>query len=914
MNSSDSSALSVLLRTMLSGRSPQATAVVCGDRQLTYGELESRTNQLAHTLHQANLPPSTRVGVYLDRSLDMVVAILGILKAGLAYVPLDPHYPSDRTDFIAQETQYAILLSHINLSDRLPHQPTAQVIYLDDPKNKIDQQPTTAPALPCEPELAYVMYTSGSTGKPKGVKMPRANIVRYITALAQIVSLQESDRYLHVASFSFSSSVRQLFLPLYAGATVVLATRDQTKNPLLLFQLMQQQHVTVSDGVASIWRYALQLMDPSSSAQLNPADLYLRYIILSGENTPIVLFQDIRRTLGDRVRFFNVYGQTETIGNTAYAVPPDLQQSQGYLPVGYPYPHNQVYVLDPTLNPVPDGEIGELYISGGCLAQGYLNRDDLTAEKFIEQPWETGPNRIFNTGDVVRRQADGCLELLGRTDFQVKIRGMRVELDEISAILEQHPQVSAAATAAYESATGDTVVVGYIVPASPDLAGHSWPTLLRPFLAEHLPDYMVPSFFMELKSLPKTPSGKLDRPSLPKPSILDNAAVEIQSDSPIQAIFCKAFRLSSVSAEDTFISLGGHSLLYVQFSIELERYLGFLPSDWENMTIAQLEQLKKRETLIPCMETTLVLRAFTICAIVANHADLAAIENVVRGGANILLIIAGLNFARFQSKNIEEGTYLPTLNMMFFSMIIPYMILEAIFQLHTSNFMLSSFLLVNNFFTPFGTGLLFSWFVNIYVQCIAILLILFKVSWIRDCFKQHPWMCSSVSLGIAAAVSYIGPSIWDTSHLLHFVPHMYLWVFLLGWTINFTRSPSQKFGITLLFVFLTLGVDHIIIFPSQYIWMLACVPLIIWTRTLPMVPQLILPIEILGGASYYIYLTHIGIFRVVEEIGLHHPFIEIILGLLGGVGFWLVIQKIQKYMSNREIPLLTQFFKRKAMS
>lgn len=910
MNSSDSSALSVLLRTMLSGRSPQATAVVCGDRQLTYGELESRTNQLAHILHQANLPPSTRVGVYLDRSLDIVVAILGILKAGLAYVPLDPHYPSDRIDFIAQETQYAILLSHIPLSDRLPHQPTAQVIYLDDPKNKIDQQPTTAPVLSCEPELAYVMYTSGSTGKPKGVKMPRANIVRYITALAQILPLQESDRYLHVASFSFSSSVRQLFLPLYAGATVVLATRDQTKNPLLLFQLMQQQYVTVSDGVASIWRYALQLMDPSSGAQLDPANLHLRHVILSGENTPIVLFQGIRRALGDRVHFFNVYGQTETIGNTAYAVPPDLQQSQGYLPVGYPYPHNQVYVLDPNLNPVPDGEIGELYISGGCLAQGYLNRDDLTAEKFIEQPWETGPDRIFNTGDVVRRQADGCLELLGRTDFQVKIRGMRVELDEISAILEQHPQVTAAATAAYESATGDTVVVGYIVPASPDLAGHSWSTLLRPFLAEHLPDYMVPSFFMELESLPKTPSGKLDRPSLPKPSFLDNAAVEIQSDSPIQAIFCKAFRLSAVGAEDTFISLGGHSLLYVQFSIELERYLGFLPNDWENMTVAKLEQVQKRDTLLPRMETTLVLRAFTICAIVANHAKLVPVD-YIQGGSNILLIIAGLNFARFQSKNLVEGNYHGIVNTMFFSMVMPYMILEMLFQLYTKNFMPSAFLLVNNFVTPFGTGFLFSWFVDIYVQCIALLMLLSAIPKVRQFIQQRPWIFSVILLSTAAVASYVGPLFWDTAHLMHFVPHMYLWIFLLGWTIQYTRSPLQKFSITILLVFLTLVVDAIILFPSQYVWMLACVPLIIWTKSLPMPRPLILPIEILGGASYYIYLVHLGAFHVAEKLGLYHPLVDIVFGLLGGVGFWWIIQTLQKRSPHWETPFLSYIFKRK---
>jgi amino acid adenylation domain-containing protein len=892
---------------MLATQDEQQVAIICGDRHITYGELERRSNQLAHYLHHSGIPRDALVGVFFNRSLEIVIAILGILKSGRAYVPLDPHYPSDRLEFIAQETQFSVLLTQQDLRDHCPHAFQTSTLCLDSEWDAIATHPDDSLDVTVSPDhIAYVMYTSGSTGKPKGVKMPRANIVRYVTALSGIIPVQGSDIYLHVASFSFSSSVRQLLLPLHNGATIILATREQTKNPLNLLHLMQQRKVTIFDGVPSVWRYALQLIDDSPERQWTGADFSLKYVALSGEVTPALLLQRIKQFLGDRVRFFNVYGQTETIGNTAYAIPQDFEQDSGYVPVGYPYPHNQAYILDPEMNPVPEGEAGELYLAGGCLAQGYMNRDDLTSEKFIQNPWANGPDRIFNTGDIARRQPNGSIELLGRTDFQVKIRGMRVELDEISAVLDQHPDVKVSATAAHESPTGETVVVGYVVRYSTEDLGNQWKNPLRQFLGEHLPDYMVPSIFVPLDELPKTPSGKLDRKSLPKPSSLEvRSPSDIQASNAVQKIFCTAFNISSVSSEDTFVNLGGHSLLYIQFSIELERHLGHLPTDWENMTVAQLEQEEYEDrSSSPSIETTLAIRALAILAIVLNHSKLIP-AGFIQGGAIVLVLIAGLNFARFQTNNLFNGRQNPILRSMLFSLIIPYFIFDSLFQIYTKNFIPSTFLMVSNFFTPYGTGFLPSWFVNVYAQCIVVMMLLFAVPYFRQLAQRRTWNVSIGLLAIAAVVGYVSSHIWNDSPLMLVLPQMYLWIFILGWTIQFTQSRNHKILVTSILVFLTLVVNAVFVLPSQYVLFLVCGTLIIWRKTVPMSRTLIIPIEILGASSFYIYLSHFGSFHLAEKLGISTPIVDVIFGITIGVVLWKSVQWGQTYFSRQKVDTIT---------
>lgn len=407
---------------------PNAIALKFQDQTLTYRELNLKANQLANFLKGKGVGPEVKVGICAERSLEIVIAILGVLKAGGVYVPLDPSYPQDRLSFILEETQVPLLLTQSHLIDKVPRH-SAKIVCLDQDQSMIAVESEDSPLLSVtDQNLAYIMYTSGSTGRPKGVQITHANIWHYIWAVGKVLEVTARDVYLHTASFSFSSSVRQLMVPLSKGATSVIASREQTKNPLSLFKLIQQQGVTLTDTVPSVWHYglqALETLDPEQAEAL--LEFNLRAVAFTGELTPCQLLQKLRHKLKHKPRFFNIYGQTETVGSCAYAIPEQFDRENGYVPVGYAYPHNQVYILDDELRPVVDGEVGELHLGGTCLAQGYLNRPELNQEKYIELEVEERPVRLFKTGDLVRRLPDGVIELLGRIDFQVKIRGMRVE-------------------------------------------------------------------------------------------------------------------------------------------------------------------------------------------------------------------------------------------------------------------------------------------------------------------------------------------------------------------------------------------------------------------------------------------------------------------------------------------------------
>jgi amino acid adenylation domain-containing protein len=506
---------------------PDAVAVVCEDKQLTYQELNTRANKLAHHLQSLEVGPNVLVGICVERSLEMVVGLLGILKAGGAYVPLDPAYPKERLSFILEETQVPLLLTQQRLVEELP-QYESRVICLDTEWDTIATHSEANPVSKVTSQhLAYIMYTSGSTGKPKGVEITHANVCPYIDAISKVLQVDTNDVYLHTASFSFSSSVRQLMVPLTQGATSIIATEEQRKNPLSLFELIQKQGVTISDTVPSVWRYGLQALEAldkvSREALLN---FKLRLIIFTGELTSCKLLKQLRNQLKNQPRFFNVYGQTETIGNCAYPLPEDFDREEGYIPVGYPYPHNQAYILDEYLQPVAVGEIGELHMAGACLARGYLNRSELNAAKFISNPFvetQVGlsepAKRLFKTGDLARYLPDGAIEILGRVDFQVKLRGMRIELGEIESVLEQHPSLKEVVVTAREDESGEKHLVGYIVPTLllDDIDQTTFTRELRHFLQEKLADYMIPSAFVMLPALPLTPNGKVDRLALPAP-------------------------------------------------------------------------------------------------------------------------------------------------------------------------------------------------------------------------------------------------------------------------------------------------------------------------------------------------------------------------------------------------------------
>lgn len=582
-------------------QTPDAVAIVCQDQQLTYRELNKRANQLAHHLQALGVKPDTLVGICMERSLDMIVGLLGILKAGGAYITLDPTYPKERLSFMLEDTQVSILLTQSWLLKTLSLQ-VSHSLCLDTDWEMIAQESEADPVSEMTSQhLAYIMYTSGSTGKPKAVQMPHSSVWHYVQSLNKVLQVQASDIYLHTASFSFSSSLRQLMLPLSQGSQVIIATYEQTKNPLSLFELIQQQGVTVFDTVQSVWRHGLQSLESlNKTSQEMLKHSQLRLALFSGGLLPCPLFHKVRSALGNQTRIVNIYGQTETIGVCAYPIPTDFNKEQGYVPVGYPLAHTQVYVLNEYLQPVRVGESGELGVAGVGLARGYLHRPDLTVEKFITNPFSDQPvSRLYKTGDVARYLPDGTLEILGRTDHQVKIREMRIELGEIELAIEHYPEIRETVVVATEDLSGEKRLIAYVVPKT--ASDESNLTIdkkkLRHFLTEKLPEYMVPAAFVVLAALPLTPNGKIDRSALPAPDSirqdLEETFVAPQDELELQLtkIWEKVLGLQPIGVRDNFFELGGHSLLAVQLFAEIEQIFA------KNLPLATLLQAPTIEEL-----------------------------------------------------------------------------------------------------------------------------------------------------------------------------------------------------------------------------------------------------------------------------------------------------------------------------
>jgi amino acid adenylation domain-containing protein len=556
-------------------KTPEAIAVVFEAQRLSYQDLNQRANRLAHYLQSLGVGPETLVGVAVERSLEMVVSLLAILKAGGAYVPLDPAYPQDRLTTMLADSQLPILLTQTPLLPQLPHLPYLKFICLDkvtytgnDEYGMTNDEsgelihPSSLFLHPYSSDhLAYVIYTSGSTGKPKGVQIPHGAVVNFLNSMREQPGLTEKDTLLAVTTLSFDIAGLELFLPLTVGAKVVIAGRDVVTDGPALARLLAESGATVMQATPATWQLLL------ASGWQNDAGVRL---LCGGEALP--------RSLADRLlaispSLWNLYGPTETtIWSTIFQVKP----RQGPISIGRPIANTQLYLLDAAFQPVPAGTPGRLYIGGEGLARGYLHRPELTAERFIPDPFARQPGRrLYDTGDLARFLPDGNLEYLGRIDHQVKIRGFRVELAEIEASLSQHPgvrQVVVVASALPQDAQQKRLVAYYVssLPTAPP------PHELRRFLEEKLPDYMIPSLFIWLAALPLTPNGKIDRRALPEAITrpqLQNAFVEARTplEKRLAGLWAETLGLEKVGVDDPFLELGGHSLLATQLVSRLRQ-------------------------------------------------------------------------------------------------------------------------------------------------------------------------------------------------------------------------------------------------------------------------------------------------------------------------------------------------------
>ncbi len=540
-------------------RTPESVALVFEDQQLSYRELNSRSNRLAHFLQSLGVGPETLVAICVERSLEMVIGLLGILKAGGAYVPLDPKYPPERLRFMLHDTRTSVLLTQESLASSLP-EVEARVVYLDRDWARIEDESQGNPySTVTAHNLAYVIYTSGSTGKPKGVAIEHRSSVALIDWSHEVFSKSDLAGVLCSTSLCFDLSVFEIFVPLSCGGKVIIAP-----NALALPTLATVSEITLVNTV------------PSALAELISLDAIPESVItvnLAGEPLQQRLVREIYgRTRTNRV--FDLYGPSESTTYSTYA----LRTMDGPQTIGRPISNTRVFVLNHRLEPVPVGVAGELYIGGAGLARGYLNRPELTAERFVSDPFSGEPGaRLYKTGDQVRWRADGNLEYLGRLDDQVKFRGFRIELGEIEASLARHPGLRRSVVVAREEEPGDKRLVAYLVPV--DQAAPPSAAELRSFLSRGLPEFMIPSAFVVLDRLPLSPNGKVDRKALPKPGeAWAETSNFIAPRTPIEeilvGIWAEVLGSERVGVADNFFDLGGHSLRAMRVIARVRDVLG----------------------------------------------------------------------------------------------------------------------------------------------------------------------------------------------------------------------------------------------------------------------------------------------------------------------------------------------------
>ncbi|HEC84909.1 MAG TPA: amino acid adenylation domain-containing protein, partial [Thioploca sp.] len=550
-------------------KTPHNVAVVFEDQQLTYQELNSRANQLAHHLQTLGVKPEVLVAICVDRSLDMVIGLLSILKAGGAYVPLDPNYPPERLAFMLADSQVQVLLTQQTFLEKHNSPIKDRIICLDTDWEMFSNARTSNPVSGAQPDnLAYVIYTSGSTGKPKGVVISHHSVVNFLSAMQDSPGLTEQDILLAVTTISFDIAVLELYLPLLVGAKVVLVSREIASDGLQLLKKLNNSGATVMQATPATWRMLLTAGETEHFSLKS---------FIGGEALPSQLAHQLQEK-GAEV--WNLYGPTETtVWSACYPVAkvPLTGLTCDTESIGSPIANTQIYILDQHHHPMPIGVPGELYIGGVGLARGYLNRPELTEEKFIPNPFinveleSENPKsaRLYKTGDLARYLQDGKIEYLGRIDHQVKIRGFRIELGEIEAVLIQHPHVQETVVIIHEEVSVNKRLVAYFVSnLTPDLIP---PYILRDFLKEKLPDYMLPSFFIELEALPLTPNGKVDRRALVQLSVNCSQLSEETFVAPrtpeeelLVGIWAEILGVKRVGIHDNFFELGGDSILSIQ--------------------------------------------------------------------------------------------------------------------------------------------------------------------------------------------------------------------------------------------------------------------------------------------------------------------------------------------------------------
>ncbi|NEQ65702.1 MAG: amino acid adenylation domain-containing protein [Symploca sp. SIO2D2] len=580
---------------------PLSVALIFEEQKLTYSELNNKANQLGHYLQNLGVKPEVLVGIFLDRSVEMVISLLAILKAGGAYVPLDPSYPSERISYILADSQVSVLLTVEKLVDKLtqPQAKGQEVICLDTEWGKISQEnPRDLVETGVKLDnLAYVIYTSGSTGTPKGVAIEHRSLTNFAQVARAEYQINNQDRVLQFASISFDAAAEEIYPCFISGGALVLRTNQMLNSVSDFLQKSQDWEITIWDLPTAYWQEITRQLKINS---LRLPQL-LRLVIIGGERALPLTVKSWYEEVGDYPQLINTYGPTEaTVVATLCKVTAAIA-FQKEVPIGCPLANVQAYILDKHLQPVPIGVPGELHLGGSGLARGYLNRPELTAEKFIPNPFDN--SKLYKTGDLARYLPDGNIEFLGRIDHQVKVRGYRIETGEIEATLTQYPSVKETVVLATKDNLGNQRIVAYLVletettaSSNPEVSETEQIKKLKQYLKERLPEYMIPSGFVLLSQLPLTPNGKIDRKALPVADVASSlsteyVAPETQKQKALAKIWAEVLGREQVGINDNFFDLGGHSLMATQVVSRIRNILNLelsVSKLFENPTIAQL--------------------------------------------------------------------------------------------------------------------------------------------------------------------------------------------------------------------------------------------------------------------------------------------------------------------------------------
>ncbi|WP_141525762.1 non-ribosomal peptide synthetase, partial [Bacillus cereus] len=534
-------------------KTPDKVAAVYGENELTYKELNEKANSLARELRKKAVLPETVVAVMLERSVEMIVGVLGVIKSGAAYMPIDPDYPKERVNYILKNSDVDLLITESKFIDNVDLD--CEIINIDEESVFINDK-SNLDIINTQEDLLYVLYTSGTTGKPKGVMVTQGNLVNMVYSWTSHYQLNEFDvNLLQMASISFDVFSGDLCRSLLTGGTMYICPNDIKINMEELYRIIEENQISIFESTPSLISI---FMDHVGERQLELSSLKL--LILGSDSCSIEDYRRLARKYGKTMRVINSYGVTEATIDSSYYEGKTQNIPKGLIntPIGKPMHNTKFYILNETYEVQPIGVIGELYIGGAGVSRGYYNNQELTAEKFIDNPFIVGTT-MYKTGDLARWLPDGNVEFLGRIDNQVKIRGFRIELGEIENKLLKHENINEAVVLARETEESEKYICAYVV-GNKDIKELN----LKGYLRDHLPKYMVPPYIVQMEKMPLTPNGKLDRKALPKPmleeSINEYEAPRNKMEEILVNVWCDVLKLEKVGINDNFFDLGGHSL------------------------------------------------------------------------------------------------------------------------------------------------------------------------------------------------------------------------------------------------------------------------------------------------------------------------------------------------------------------